>query len=37
VKNYAKLWDALEQISEINRQLLRKRLLEPDPSEHRTR
>lgn len=37
VKNYSKFWDALEQISEINRQLLRKRLLEPEPSEHRTR
>lgn len=37
VENYSKFWDALEQISEINRQLLRKRLLEPEPSERRTR
>ncbi len=33
VKNYSEFWSALEQISEINRQLLRKRLLEPDSSE----
>ena len=37
VKNYSEFWSALEQISEINRQLLRKRLLEPVPSERRTR
>jgi len=30
VRNYSEFWAALEQISEINRQLLRKRLLEPD-------
>jgi hypothetical protein len=33
VKNYSEFWSALEKISEINRQLLRKRLLESDPSE----
>jgi hypothetical protein len=31
VRNYSEFWAALEQISEINRQLLRKRLLEGDP------
>jgi hypothetical protein len=31
VRNYSEVWAALEEISEINRQLLRKRLLEPDP------
>lgn len=31
VRNYSEFWEALEQISEINRQLLRKRLLEHDP------
>ncbi len=30
VENYTELWSALEEISEINRRLLRKRLLEPD-------
>lgn len=33
VKNYAKLWDALEQVSEINRQLLRQRLLDAESNE----
>ena len=31
VRNYSEFWAALEEISEINRQLLRKRLLESDP------
>ena len=31
VRNYSKFWAALEQVSEINRQLLRRRLLEEDP------
>ncbi|MFB3902422.1 MAG: DUF6788 family protein [Acidobacteriota bacterium] len=31
VHNYAEFWAALEEISEINRELLRKRLLESDP------
>jgi hypothetical protein len=31
VRNYAELWAGLEEISEINRQLLRKRLLERSP------
>jgi len=31
VHNYAELWAALEEISEINRELLRKRLLESNP------
>lgn len=31
VRNYSELWVALEEISEINRQLLRKRLLQSDP------
>jgi hypothetical protein len=31
VRNYSEFWAALEQISEINRQMLRKRLLEGDP------
>jgi hypothetical protein len=31
VRNYAGFWAAVEEISEINRQLLRKRLLESDP------
>ena len=33
VKNYSRFRSALEQISEINRQLLRMRLLEPDTNE----
>ena len=37
VENYSEFWSALEQISEINRQLLRKRLLESDPNEDRSR
>jgi hypothetical protein len=37
VENYSEFWAALEQISEINRQLLRKRLLESDPNEDRSR
>jgi len=37
VENYSRFWDALEQISEINRQLLRKRLLDPEPNDRRTR
>ena len=37
VKNYSEFWSALEQISEINRQLLRKRLLESEPKEDRAR
>ena len=35
VENFAAMGTALEEISEINRQLLRKRLLGPEPSEHR--
>lgn len=35
VENYSKFWNALEQISEINRQLLRNRLLEPKSNERR--
>lgn len=31
VRNYSEVWAALEEISEINRQLLRERLLESDP------
>ncbi|MBI2821976.1 MAG: hypothetical protein HYX74_07105 [Acidobacteria bacterium] len=31
VRNYSEFWAAVEEISEINRQLLRKRLLESDP------
>jgi hypothetical protein len=37
VENYSTFWSALEQISEINRQLLRKRLLESDPNEDHSR
>ena len=37
VENYSRFWHALEQISEINRQLLRNRLLEPRLNEHRKR
>ena len=37
VENYSEFWSALEQISEINRQLLRKRLLESDPNEDHSR
>ncbi len=37
VENYSEFRSALEQISEINRQLLRKRLLESDPNEDRSR
>ena len=36
VENYSIFWDALEQISEINRQLLRERLLEPESNERHT-
>jgi hypothetical protein len=31
VRNYSEFWAAVEKISEINRELLRKRLLESDP------
>jgi hypothetical protein len=37
VENYSRFWSALEQVSEINRKLLRERLLEPEPNEPRTR
>jgi len=38
VENYSAFWSALEEISEINRRLLRKRLLdERDPNERRGR
>lgn len=37
VQNYSDFWSALEQISEINRQLLRKRLLKPGPRGQRRR
>lgn len=30
VGNYARWWDAVERISAINRQLLRRRLVDPD-------
>lgn len=35
VQNYADLGSALEEISGVNRQLLRQRLLDPEPSERR--
>ncbi len=35
VKNYSDFWSALEQVSEVNRQLLRKRLLDSEPREPR--
>lgn len=37
VENYSEFWSALEQISEINRRLLRARLLEEDDPRARRR